>query len=108
MSTPEGRITDRMRQARERLGISQEEAGRRLGVTLRTYARWERGESKGWVGYLAEIAQALETTESDILGGENPLSSSVTVEDLAAKVDAVMTELHQLREALGQREPEAR
>ena len=100
MSTPESRITDRMRQARERLGISQEEAGRRLGVTLRTYARWERGESKGWVGYLAEIAAALETTESDILGGENPLTDGPTVQDLAAKMDDVMTELRALRQEL--------
>jgi transcriptional regulator with XRE-family HTH domain len=89
-----------MRQARERLGISQEEAGRRLGVTLRTYARWERGESRGWAGYLGEIAKALETTEGDILGGENLLADGPTVEDLAAKVDAVMAELQRLRRDL--------
>lgn len=101
MSTPEARITNRMRQARERLGISQEESGRRLGVTLRTYARWERGESRGWLGYLPEIAEALETTESTLLGGENLLADGPTVQDLAAKMDALMTELHQLREELG-------
>jgi transcriptional regulator with XRE-family HTH domain len=89
-----------MRQARERLGISQEETGRRLGVTLRTYARWERGESRGWVGYLAEIAKALEVTESELLGGENLLADSPTVEDLAAKLDNVMIELQALRRDL--------
>jgi hypothetical protein len=59
-----------------------------------------RRRRQGWAGYLKEIAAALETTEGDILGGENPLADGPTVEDLAAKLDDVMTELQQLRREL--------
>jgi transcriptional regulator with XRE-family HTH domain len=89
-----------MRSARKRLGISQEEAAHRLGVSLRTYARWERGESMGFIGHLDEIAPVLNTTEADLLGGENPLSDGPTVRDLAAKLDQMSSELHELRRSL--------
>lgn len=100
MSTPEERIAGRMRSARKVLGISQEEAGHRLGVSLRTYARWERGESMGFVGHLDEIAPVLNTSEADLLGGENPLSDGPTVKDLATKLDQMMQELQDLRRDL--------
>lgn len=100
MSTPEERIAGRIKRARRRLGLSQEDAGRRVGVALRTYARWERGESSGFIGRLADIAAALETSESDLLGGENALTDGPTVRDLATKLDDVMDELRQLREDL--------
>lgn len=100
MSTPEERIAGRMRNARRQLGISQEEAGHRLGVSLRTYARWERGESLGFIGHLDEIAPMLETSEADLLGGENLMSDGPTVKDLAAKVDQMLKELQDLRRDL--------
>jgi transcriptional regulator with XRE-family HTH domain len=100
LSTPEERIALRMRTARKRLRISQEEAAGRLGVVLRTYARWERGESLGFIGHLDEIAGALETSESELLGGENALSDGPTVQELSAKLDAIMDELRRLRRDL--------
>lgn len=98
MSTPEERVAHRMREARKRTGISQEATADRLGITLRTYARWERGESLGYVGHIAAIAKALETTPDDLLGGEN--LTGPTVEELSDKLDAVMAELRALREDL--------
>jgi transcriptional regulator with XRE-family HTH domain len=82
MSTPEERIAGRMKGARKRLGISQEETAHRLGIALRSYARWERGESLGFIGHMDEIASALNTSEADLLGGENPFSDGPTVQDL--------------------------
>lgn len=89
-----------MRSARKRFGISQEDAAHALGVSLRTYARWERGESLGFIGRLDEIGPALDTNEADLLGGENPMSDGPTVRDLAAKLDQMMDELKRLREDL--------
>lgn len=103
MSTPQTRIAARMRSTRQEMGLSQEEIGRRLGVTLRTYARWERGESYGYLTRLAEVAQALETTEAELLGGEDPLTAQPTVEELAAKLDAVLLAIDQLRQDLAPR-----
>jgi transcriptional regulator with XRE-family HTH domain len=103
MSTPEARIAARMREARENInggGISQEEMGRRLGITLRTYARWERGESFGYLTRLGEIAKALETTEGNLLGGEDPLTAQPTVEDLSTKMDQILARLDEMHEDL--------
>jgi transcriptional regulator with XRE-family HTH domain len=100
MSTPEERIAGRMKGARKRFGISQEQAAHRLDVSLRTFARWERGESLGFIGRLDEIAEALGTTQADLLGGENPLSDGPTVQDLAAKLDEMMEEIQRLRSDL--------
>lgn len=79
-------------------GHQQEEVGRRLGVTLRTYARWERGESFGYLTRLGEVAAALETTESDLLGGEDISTAQPTIDALSDKIDLVITELRQLRQ----------
>jgi transcriptional regulator with XRE-family HTH domain len=38
-------IGQRIRKLRKALGLSQEEFGKKLGVTLRTIARYERGET---------------------------------------------------------------
>ncbi len=100
MTSPPERIAARMRRTREDLGISQEEVARRLGATSRTYARWERIETFGYLQRLPEIAKALETTESELLGEENLLTPSPTVDELAAKLDEVADELRRLREDL--------
>lgn len=98
MSTPQERISARMRDQRVSLGLSQEAVARRLDTTMRTYARWERGETFGYLVRLAEIAKALETTEAELLGGEDELSARPTVADLTAKLDQVLGELAQIRE----------
>ena len=38
-------IRDLIRQTRDRLAVSQEALARKLGVSVRTIARWELGES---------------------------------------------------------------
>jgi len=86
-----------MRARRQELGLSQEELGRRLGTTLRTYARWERGETSGYMTQLAEIARALETSERDLLGGEDPLPAQPTMKDLALRLDELGHEVRRLR-----------
>jgi len=39
----EGEIS--LKQLRERVGLTQEELARRCGIPLRTYQRWETGET---------------------------------------------------------------
>lgn len=98
MTTPQERISARMREQRERLGVSQETIARRLDTTMRTYARWERGETFGYLQRIPEIARALQTTESELLGGEDPLTAQPTVNDLSDKLDQVLDDLGQIRE----------
>jgi len=44
MMTRSGSFKAVLREARIRLGLTQEEAARRLGVSVSTLSRWERGE----------------------------------------------------------------
>ncbi len=39
-------LTERIKRLRAKLGISQEELARRLGVSYRTILRWEQGETE--------------------------------------------------------------
>lgn len=98
MSTPQERISARMKTQRQLIGLSQEAVARRLDTTMRTYARWERGETFGYLQKLPEIAKALETTEEALLGGEDITTAQPTVAELTAKLDQVLGELAQMRE----------
>lgn len=109
VSTPQVRIAARIRSCREALGVSQEAIARKIPnlddpsrpIAMRTYARWERAESLGFMTRLGDLARALETTESELLGGEDPMTAQPTIEDFTAKLDLVLAELTQLREDLG-------
>lgn len=57
MSTPP-EIGDRLREERERLGMSQDGLGAVGGVTGRAQRNYERGDRELGVGYLAAIAVA--------------------------------------------------
>lgn len=89
-----------MRARREELGLSQEELGRRLGTTLRTYARWERGETYGYMTQLTAIAKALETDASELLAGDDRFMARPTIESLAVAIDELAQELRGSREDL--------
>lgn len=98
MSTPEARIAERVRDAREAAGLSQEGAAQTLGIALRTYARWERQESFGYLLRLPELAKAFGVTEQELLGGEDlPRPSK---DAFTAKLDLLLDEVRQIREDL--------
>lgn len=90
-------LAERIRQARLDAGLSQVEAARRVDVYPRTYTRWERGETLGFIGHLDAIAKAFGTTPEALTDGLT-VPELGTPDDLAAKMDAMMSELQQLRE----------
>jgi Zn-dependent peptidase ImmA (M78 family)/DNA-binding XRE family transcriptional regulator len=53
---------------REAAGLTQEDAGRLVGVTRQTIAAWERGERSPSVDQLARLARAFRITLADFLG----------------------------------------
>ena len=53
---------------RETAGLTQEDAGRRVGVTRQTIAAWERGERSPSVEQLARLARAFRVSLADLLG----------------------------------------
>src|SRR5690349_3090658 len=83
---------ERMKTARQLAGMTQEDAARTLDVTVRTYARWERGETRGFLSELDRIAEVFGTTTDQLLGVREDAS---TQEQLAA-LRAEMAELRAL------------
>jgi len=60
-------LTQNIRRLRIAAGISQENAARRLGVTMGTWWRWETGRHKPDLDTLQRIADLLQTTPSKLL-----------------------------------------
>lgn len=64
------RIGRRLREARQALGLTQEQAGNRLGLHPNTYHKWESGERvRSWTRVLA-ACEAFDTTPNELLGFE--------------------------------------
>ena len=80
---PAARVPARIRTRRRALGLSQEDAAARTGVTLRTWQRWESGATKGHVVHLPAIADVLETTPEELLGTAGPGADPHGLDDLA-------------------------
>ena len=57
-----------LRQVREALEITQDEASERIGITVEYYARIERGKSLPSLITFAQIAAALDVSTDDLMG----------------------------------------
>lgn len=89
----EDQMATNLRLQRRLSGQTQEEVARQLDVTVRTYARWENGESKGFVDQLDRIAKVLGTTADQLLGSPEGGSSD-------DRLAALETEIRELRALL--------
>jgi transcriptional regulator with XRE-family HTH domain len=86
------KVAERIRLARSLAGMTQEDVARALDVTVRTYARWERAETQGFLGDLKRIAKVLGTTPEELRG---PEEVSPAADD--ADVVALRREVRELR-----------
>lgn len=57
-----------LRQVRESLEITQDEASERIGITVEYYARIERGKSLPSLLTFGQIAEALDVSTDDLMG----------------------------------------
>ena len=64
----------RIARRRERLGWSQEEAARRLGVPRSRYSKWESGAHAPPLTSLLALSEVLETSVDELLAGRDPLA----------------------------------
>ncbi len=60
-------ITLRLREFRDQAGLSQDDLGRKVGVTRQTIAFWEKGERSPSLAQLHKVAKALEVTAGVLL-----------------------------------------
>jgi transcriptional regulator with XRE-family HTH domain len=105
--TEEERISERLKTARRLAGLTQEDAARALDVTLKTYARWERGETKGFLRQLSRIAEVFGVTSEQLVGTDDEPSLD-RLDQLEAKMDAIRADLAAVKALLEERLPLAR
>lgn len=65
-------LADRLRQAREKAGLTQAEAAGLVGITRQTVSQYEGGESMPRVDYAVAIARAAKWMVEWIVTGEGP------------------------------------
>lgn len=63
---------DRLRQLRERQGLTQEDLARALATNAGTVSRWERGLGNPQAAQLVQLAEALGATVDYLLRGTDP------------------------------------
>lgn len=63
-------ISDNLKQLRKKINLSQKEFADKLGINLRTYASYERGERDLSTSVLLNICKTLNIS-SDVLLGNN-------------------------------------
>lgn len=64
------RLVERLEELRERHGLSQEDAARKVGITHRQWQRWESGDSTPYPSSLSKIASAFGITVAEFFDEE--------------------------------------
>jgi transcriptional regulator with XRE-family HTH domain len=72
----------RLKVARERAGIDQDELGKTIKKSRRTIVRWEAGESSPSRGDLSLMATLFNVVPAWLLTGEGPMSTEETASPL--------------------------
>ncbi|MDE1335392.1 helix-turn-helix transcriptional regulator [Vibrio aestuarianus] len=63
-------LCDVLKEARNRLGLKQNEVAELVGVTPQTYLKWENGHSEPKITQAGKLAKALKVTEKELCQGE--------------------------------------
>jgi len=78
-------LNERLREERKRKGLTQEQLAEMLSVSRQTISHWETGRAAPDYESLRLLAEALETTPSQLLGEEASLPSEKPVSPLQAE-----------------------
>lgn len=88
---------------RKALGLSQQAVADRVGVTLRTYQRWEASDELTAMRQMLRLAAALETSPTELLDATSELprsSHEVQVEERLDQIQGLLSILLRDRETL--------
>lgn len=97
----------RLRQARERVGLSQEEVAEKLGVDRVTVTQWESGRRRPSHDHLIRLAELYRTTTDALLGVSSTSRDDVGVRDATNELtleERLMRVLEDLAASLRERE----
>lgn len=72
-----GMLGDRIKDARERRGLTQEELAEKAHVVRQTVSKWEKSQSVPDADTLMALAEALNVTTSDLIGEDSIQSKNL-------------------------------
>lgn len=78
-------FADKLKEARQKANLSQAELAEKLGLNLRTYGSYERGERDVSTALLRQICQTLQVSSDELLSNYE----ASTAEMLSAKYDNI-------------------
>jgi transcriptional regulator with XRE-family HTH domain len=87
-------ISERIRLHRRVAKLTQADAAHRLGVATKTYERWERGESLGYLSRLDELAMLFGVTIDALL-----IEAAPSIEERVTALELEVNELRRTRRA---------
>ncbi len=91
-------LNDNVKLQRKAKGLSQEELAAKLNVARQTLSKWEKGRSVPDAEMLIQIAKALDTSASDLLGESCVSEDDDTIKMLAAKLEILNEQYSRQRE----------
>ena len=90
-------LGSRIRQARDRAGLTQEQLAERIGVSRTAIARYESGEIEPKLHNLAAIAEALDVSCDELLGVHHARSLPELSPEAAEALGVFIREIHRSR-----------
>jgi transcriptional regulator with XRE-family HTH domain len=73
MALRQEKVSERLRELRERQGLSQEDAARKVGITHRQWQRWETGASMPYPRNLDAVASAFGISVAEFFDPAEPV-----------------------------------
>ena len=64
----ENKLAENIRSYRKNRGLTQEQLAERLGITLGTVSKWERGSSEPDLGFLMDLAELFQVSVDALIG----------------------------------------
>lgn len=82
----------KIKRARQRAGLTQEELARAVGVTVRNVVRWETGRNQPRADHLFRIADVCSVNVSDLLEdqGKGPLTREQRLVHVGLAIEALL------------------
>ena len=74
-------IGEKIRKERKKIGLTQEELGKQIGVSFKTVQRWETDERMPNVAFMPLLASALKTSINYLMGIGDFSEKKAPVED---------------------------
>ena len=85
------KFSEKVRKLRIRKGLSQEELAEKLDVSRQTVSKWEKGLSVPDADLLVKLADVLEVSVAELLGGNIPNSEDTN--ELAEQLSRINEQL---------------